>query len=330
MNIVIVNDVEIASQGAQLAKALNRYTNNHARCITVVDNYLHHKMDLWLGWMGDKRGMATQALPSPEIIRRKKEAALILNTADFFIFRRENIFLHKGMKELHDVLPPITPYNCVVTIHGSEARLQPMMYHRSIEDDFLTVVSVSPDYSMMYRVGFTVTHIQNIIDMSIIPKKVDHEGFKLVCAPTNKKIKQTDLIQRVCKENSIDLITIENTPWEQSLRIKAECDVNFDQICTGCFGYSSVESMAMGQVSMAYVDHWIRSQFLDIPIVQVTEESLAKVIIELKNDPERVIEIGKQGVEFVKKYHDPQKIAQQWDHLIKFVSEEKINHEYKE
>lgn len=307
--------MDIGAQFYMISKGINELTKHKARCITIAKNYLDHPFDVWLGeYVSRTKG--THCIVSEE----QKEGALlqakeILKDSDFFIYRRA-YFLTK-------FTPPLKQNNNMMVTYGSEARENPgPFYYLSEKRGVMHVTSL--DYSYSSLVGFSAQHIPISIDTSLLPKQKIMDKVRIAHAPTVRAKKLTDTFIKVAKSlRFVKLVLIENTPWIECLKIKATCDISFDQIYLGCYGMSSVESMAMGQASLAYLSGWTLSMYPDVPIVNVTKNTLKSKLYNLVSNRKRIEEIGQQGKEYVDRFHTLKATVPRWIHLIKFVKEER-------
>jgi hypothetical protein len=320
MNVTFLTDVEIGSQAYFVCKALNEHTSIKARAITFANNKIDHFVDHWIGYGLGPQGQAVAMLPESDIVKRWEQAKEIIENTDFFIFRRDyHDYFMRYMKK------PITPFNNIMVVYGSECRENPAFYWWLSEKQNVTIVS-SHDYTNSSVTGFSAQHMPISLDMSILPP---HKFFKnntplKIChAPTNRSKKLTDVFLKVTKQLPVETVLIEGMNWKDCLQAKNGCDISFDQIYIGSYGMSSVESMALCQVSLAYINRWVKSMYPNLPVVNVTADTLFDVVSELIKDEQRITDIKAKGYNFVKEYHSLKATAPRWENLIKFVSEEK-------
>jgi hypothetical protein len=316
MNICFVTDVDIGAQFYMVSKAFNTHTSHKTRSVVIARNYLEHPHDIWLGTFINNDGTQEMQISKDKYNSTLAEIKQLVENADFFVFRRDYFFA-QWIKEL-------TPFNHIMVTYGSEARLNPAPYYYMSEKQNITHVS-SLDYSQSCGVGFSAHHIPISLDLDLVPLygaiKYTSEKIKLCYAPTDEKKKGTSILENVLAQLDMETVKIKNMTWAESLKTKSTCDVNFDQIWLGCYGMSSVESMAMRQPSLAYVNGWVYSMYPDLPVINVTERTIGKVLKNLVHTD--LSEIGKKERAFVERYHDVNQTVKRWEHLIKFVSEEK-------
>jgi len=150
-------------------------------------------------------------------------------------------------------------------------------------------------------------------DASLItPKeKKINKPLKVCHATTNRYFKGSEHIIAVCQRlerlGQIEFILIENQPHSRVMEMKAACDVNIDQLTDlGGWGYgmNSVESLAMGMCTLAYLNPKYEAFIPDHPFVNTTPETLNDNLLKLAKNPELLLKKGQEGRSWVLKYHD--------------------------
>ena len=158
------------------------------------------------------------------------------------------------------------------------------------------------------------------IDWRDIPVRTEPRGdrLRIVHAPSDRDVKGTAFVMR-----AREILGDENYEWRivQGVDTAAvgremdQADLVLDQFRIGWYGALAVESMARGIPTICWLapDDLARipSVFTDaIPIVSCTGSELPDVIEELGGDDPRRAEIGRASSEFVRRFHDPQRIAE--------------------
>jgi hypothetical protein len=138
-----------------------------------------------------------------------------------------------------------------------------------------------------------------------------HKPLKICHSPTDRYYKGSDSIIPVCEKlaerDDIEFILIENMANDEAQRIKQSCDIFVDQVHNhGGWGYgmNSVEALSMGlccvtELIPEYVDF-----IPDHPFVNVTGETLHDSLLELIENPNKIMEYKKKSRTWVVKYHD--------------------------
>lgn len=151
-------------------------------------------------------------------------------------------------------------------------------------------------------------------DTSELPVKKERSSdeIKIVHSPTNRKYKGTELIvsviEKVKKERKIEFLLMENVERSKLLEIKSECDISIDQVGgtmggTG-YGKAGLETLAMGiptitNMTKEYADWLPENPF----VVGNNFNELYKSLMELIDNENARIEIGKNGIAWIDKYH---------------------------
>lgn len=155
---------------------------------------------------------------------------------------------------------------------------------------------------------------------SDVPLRVRPEGRRPVVlhAPTNRAIKGTDVIlsalEAARREVDFEIRLVEGIPHARALEMYRDADLLVDQLRIGWYGGLAVELMAMGTPAVCYLrDDDLR--FLppamreEMPIVRADAESLARVVVGLLSDRQRLRAVGDASRRFVERWHDPRRIA---------------------
>ncbi|MBZ0172389.1 MAG: glycosyltransferase, partial [Phycisphaerales bacterium] len=140
--------------------------------------------------------------------------------------------------------------------------------------------------------------------------------IRIAHAPTKRRIKGTravlDAVARL--GDRAEMILVEHQPHEQALRRYRDADLVVDQIRIGWYGGLAVECMAMGIPVVAFIRgddlrHVPAGLARELPIVRADASSLADVLDELVDDPDRLDRLARASRLFVERWHDPIPIA---------------------
>ena len=135
-------------------------------------------------------------------------------------------------------------------------------------------------------------------------------------APTNRFYKGSNHIIRVCEklkmEGEIEFDLIENVTNEEAIKRKKNLDIFIDQVGDkGGWGYgmNSIESLSMGICTLTEMNQSYEDFISDHPFVNINEKSLERTLKSLNKDHNSVLLKGCQGKNWVSKYHDISKVA---------------------
>jgi glycosyltransferase involved in cell wall biosynthesis len=173
-----------------------------------------------------------------------------------------------------------------------------------------------------------------VIDLSYwtsvktLPDIGEKQNIKIVHAPTRRHTKGTEIIIDAVETLktrgfNVELILLENLHHSQIKEMYEECDFGIDQLLIGWYGKASVELMALGKPVVCYINQNYTGLGEDLPIVNANPETLIHELAKLITDKRLREEIGIKAKEYVTKYHDVNKIA---DQLIKIYGIDNLAH----
>lgn len=145
----------------------------------------------------------------------------------------------------------------------------------------------------------------------------------IVHAPTNTAIKGTKYIVKAIEELShkyaFQFTLVQNMSHEEARKIYQKADIVIDQIILGSYGGVAVEAMSMGKPVISWISDFMRERYPnELPIISANPNNIKEKIEILLSDKDLRIELGKQGREYVEKYHDANKAVK---NLLKIYNE---------
>jgi hypothetical protein len=313
-NVLFVSDIEVAGNLARMMNVLNDHTTHKARAVILKRDYLNYGEDL--------------VLDNEESL---KEAHELIKQTDFFHFVRFippvpglnwNDCLHKN--------------NCLVDYFGGDIKSnkkQVVEFHQKTGIFGLNKY----DHAMYRDAEFMMYHIPIMfddspyrdyqVDLSMYEKKdvvINH-------APTNPTEKYTHYIlpilekvqKRVPGKNLMVSLTMGKSNAE-AMAEKANCDIHIDCIrpkavmLSGNPGLTSLESLALGKVTVCTLDNFFLSFFPDNPVFSATAEDLEDVMVNILTKPEMVREKMKNAKDWLRHYH-PVEVMKQYLQIYQLV-----------
>jgi glycosyltransferase involved in cell wall biosynthesis len=147
-------------------------------------------------------------------------------------------------------------------------------------------------------------------------------SLKIIHSPTNRGAKGSDIIMNALDllkksyGDKIEVILVENVPYQKARQMYAEADLAIDQILIGWYGGFAVEMMKMGKPVMAF----IRKEDLQFlpedmardcqhAFIQVEPSSIYEKLCELIENPSILKNYREAGLEYVYRWHDPVYVA---------------------
>lgn len=310
--------IEIAGQMGIICKEL-RKKGNHAAGYNTFHTYLNYKGDI----------MNTDAF---EVM---KELEFLINNTDIFHFHNATTF----MQDFTD-LPLLKEMGKKMVMHhwGSDVRTVRMVsklnpyqlpptYYTDVEIDrqlkqltnYIDTAIVQdyeayPYVKDYYKKVFVLPLACNVEDFKVSYPSVSNHKPVIVHAPTNRAFKGSKYVKKAIKKiqgkAEFTYQIVEKMSHEEALAIYKNADIIIDQLLCGTYGMFSVEAMAMGKPVVAFIRDDVRNKFpADLPIVQATPETLADVLLELLQNPERRHELGKAGRRYVETYHSAERVT---------------------
>lgn len=181
---------------------------------------------------------------------------------------------------------------------------------------------IVPDYELYAYVKDYYEHVHLVrqaINMSEYEYKEPerkHGMVKILHAPTNRKNKGTEEIIRaiahIKQKYAVEFILAEGYKNKELMKLCADADIIINALGVGAFGIFALESMAMGKPVLSEISPYMKEHYpSELPIVNITKETIEEQLIHLIEDVDDRINIGKQSREYVAKYHDSSVIAKQ-------------------
>lgn len=295
---------------AALWKALNKYTEHDARLITFKQTYLNYETDL--------------LDPTFDQVNE------LVEWAEFFVLGEMlNPRMHTNI-----IIERLCPNNCIIRAGGTIARNYPQLY---MDGKFRGIMKTGAYHdptiaSRIFPMGNTV----NMYDFSEWPVRVREvpegiEPIRIVFSGTAQKHqadhcagfpKALDMLHEEYGDR-IEFVNIQNTSWRECLKIKADCDICFDQFLIGTYANSAIEAMFYRQAAFCYISGWSKSVFPEAPLISVTnaQEIFDEIILLIDNYPKRVA-VGKIGNKYALQVHGAWNAVDRWSALIDFVVNE--------
>jgi len=315
MNILCVSYWDNGGQLQLLAEAIRKYTRHDAIHLNIQATYLDYEKDLYY----------PDFKQSPTGVLELKEK--LSSYDDFFIFSEllpEDAPLRGILEEL-GIYRKLTCRNVIIRTNGSIPRNNPEHYLFAQLKKGYIFAGAAHDFSIASQIGF-VAPTRNICPVDKIPEpNPPTDKIKVAFAPTKRKKgvnEFTRVMGRLADEfhEKVETALIMNKPWRESIKIKSECNVTFDQFMISTYGNSAIESMYLSHAVLSRIDSYTEMLFPDLPVINVsTERDLYMQLKWLIENPEELEARGKRGREFVEKYHSPRVVVKQWEKLIEHV-----------
>jgi glycosyltransferase involved in cell wall biosynthesis len=146
----------------------------------------------------------------------------------------------------------------------------------------------------------------------------DHPRPVVLHAPSSRHRKGTEHVIAACEGLDVELDIVEGLRHDEARRHYERADIVVDQLNAGWYGIFALEAMALAKPVLSYlrdeaVEETQRALGVDVPIVQITKETLRDRIAGLAASPQERRRVGAPSRVYVEQVHDADKGA---DRLI--------------
>lgn len=308
LRVLVVATREIARQGALTTAALNRHSVHAARMVLYERDYLAYGDDDVVLSAGENEYAAAEVNPTA-----LAEALELADRADVLHFIRP-----PPMADAFRWIDRVHRENALIQYFGSDVRGNPTAI-RGFHDRTGILGLSAWDPTMLDR-AWMPYHVPILCDVDAIPKgtpweesglsrSTPPEALRIAHPTTRRAFKRTDVfVEAVAEANrrgaKIEADVIEGVSNVECLRRKALCHATFDQLSVGIYGYSAVESMAMGHAVIGGISAWALSVRPGLPIILATERTLAAVLVHTyEAGPSIVALYGRSSKRWAREVH---------------------------
>jgi glycosyltransferase involved in cell wall biosynthesis len=96
-----------------------------------------------------------------------------------------------------------------------------------------------------------------------------------------------------------------------------DCDLVIDQFGVGAYGTLACEAMAAGKPVVAYLSEGVNRVIGEVPpIINVGPDSVGEAVSGLLDDREGAARLGRESVDFVRRFHDGRRSAAALDGFL--------------
>ncbi|SHH11180.1 Glycosyltransferase involved in cell wall bisynthesis [Virgibacillus chiguensis] len=198
-------------------------------------------------------------------------------------------------------------------INNNLSTLSSYMDHAIVQDPELQEYT-----SHVYKHTHVIPHAINIREFKPIYPDVNNRSPLVVHAPTSRNLKGTEFILHAVDELkqlgiSFQFKLLEGLTYEETKDLLSQSDIVIDQLRIGASGYISSEAMALGKPVICYIREDLTEKYPgEIPVVNATPSTITSVLKKLIQSPDRWVEIGKKGREYIETYHDSRIVANRY------------------
>lgn len=146
---------------------------------------------------------------------------------------------------------------------------------------------------------------------------ITHDApVRILHAPSDREIKGTryllDAIERLKGAGyPVELLLLEGVPHSEVAEFCEQADLAVDQLMIGAYGTVSIEMMAKGVPVVCRIRDDLRGHYADdLPIVSAGPDNITEVLEGLLQHPETWADLGRRGVEYVRREHEMHAVAE--------------------
>ncbi len=189
--------------------------------------------------------------------------------------------------------------------HGTKYRTKADVLNAAVAEHGGRAVVSTHD---LLAFGDGLTWVPPAVDVETLSALRKPSGGRLRVghAPTSRATKSTAALLAACSRLDVEVVLIEGQTHAECLRLKATCDVLYDQVQLG-YGLNAVEAWAMDIPVIAGADDAtlarMRADVGDLPFIAATEATIADALRLLADDDTRA-DWGRRGRDHVRRWHD--------------------------
>lgn len=143
--------------------------------------------------------------------------------------------------------------------------------------------------------------------------------LRILHAPSDRAIKGTkyveEAVMKLKERHDFDFVLMENMSQEKVFEEYRNSDIFIDQLLVGWYGGAAVEAMAFGLPVMSFVNEEFLKRIphemaRELPIISACPAEIGEKLEDLILNPDLRLEKAAMGLNFVRKWHDPRRIAE--------------------
>ena len=137
------------------------------------------------------------------------------------------------------------------------------------------------------------------------------------------ELKGTDILYKVAKQleakypDKCELVATESLPYAEYVKKLKTCDVLLDQIYSYTPAMNALQAMSMGLVVVTGGEEESyeilgETELRPIINVQPDEEDIYRQLEQLVLHPERIAQLKRDSIEYIRRHHDSLKVAERY------------------
>ena len=141
------------------------------------------------------------------------------------------------------------------------------------------------------------------------------DPVRIVHAPSDREIKGTGYLLAAVERLKaagypVEINLLEGMAHDQIQALSEQADIAVDQLMIGAYGTVAIEMMAKGMPVVCRIRDDLRHYYApDLPVISAEPGSIYDVLESLITQPERWADLGRRGVEYVRREHEMHHVA---------------------
>ena len=315
MNIVHLSTTPLAGSPYSISTALSRYTEHNSRHICIDPNaYDQRIFPTDLTWKNDKEE-AIEILTNADIVHCHHvfhtEHSPFCNLRE--ICKKDTIFL----RQFHSA--PTGIPNHLLNIIDEDPL--PSFVNAQHPERYFPDSKLVPNIVLIDNSNFNIISSvpSNFVSFSPSVKESAWHTSKPEKRWQTKGYPETvSILNKLSNKLNFEYDLIFNEPWEKCIKRKATARITIDEVITGSYHLSSLESLALGKPTITYLDERVIEIIKEItganwhPWVNTSIEQLETFLEHLYYDDTLTTEIGRMSRKWMEEYWNAEKMTKHY------------------
>lgn len=249
----------------------------------------------------------------------KEELFKVIESADVLHFHNfiENHFVFKLHPELKKYL---YTKKIVFQVHSPKRNI-PRLRENTRKEYVSERLVIAQFQAGQFPDFEVVPNVVPVNDPDHMPTIKENSPLKICFSPSNILLKgwnnkgHSEVKQALAQvKEPYELVIIKNKPFLECLKIKQGCDICIDEVMTGSYHMSSLESLSQGSVVINNINEEVKGYLSKVtgtsthPMIKASSETLSDVLTWLLKNPEAVNNIKEASRSFMVEHWAPEKI----------------------
>jgi glycosyltransferase involved in cell wall biosynthesis len=160
-----------------------------------------------------------------------------------------------------------------------------------------------------------------------VPESGARDKVLIVHATNHWKYKGTRHLVKAIDElttegYAVELILVEKMSNTEAKKLYEKADIIADQFIGGAYALFAIEGMALGKPVMCYLREDLfnlHPEWYECPLVNTSPVNIKEQLLKLITNRKLRGDLGKKGIDYVKKYHSLESVGSQLDKLYRSI-----------